>query len=49
MASIFRATDLRTGAPSPSRFRIPKWKPIRFCSTAFKREEEIGKKLDHPA
>ncbi len=48
MASIFRGTDTRTGARSPSKFPIRPWKKIPLLVHRFRREEEIGKDLDHP-
>jgi serine/threonine-protein kinase len=48
MASIFQGTDLRTGKPVAIKIPHPEMEcdPIYF--ERFQREEEIGKKLDHP-
>ena len=48
MASIFRATDLRTGHPVAIKVPHPEMECDPVFFDRFHREQEIGKKLDHP-
>src|SRR5579859_2974814 len=48
MASIFRGTDLRTGQPVAIKVPHPEMESDPVFYERFQREEEIGKKLDHP-
>jgi serine/threonine protein kinase len=48
MASIFRGTDLRTGRPVAIKVPHPEMESDPIFFERFQREEEIGKKLDHP-
>src|ERR1700688_2687376 len=48
MASIFRGTDLRTGRSVAIKVPHPEMEGDPLFFDRFKREEEIGKKLDHP-
>lgn len=48
MASIFRATDLRTGLPVAIKVPHPEMESDPVFFERFHREETIGKKLDHP-
>jgi eukaryotic-like serine/threonine-protein kinase len=48
MASIFRGTDLRTGAPVAIKVPHPEMESDLVFFERFQREEEIGKTLDHP-
>jgi eukaryotic-like serine/threonine-protein kinase len=48
MASIFRATDLRTGRPVAVKVPHPEMEADPVLFDRFHREEEIGKKMDHP-
>ena len=48
MASIFRGTDLRTGRPVAIKVPHPEMESDPVFFDRFHREEEIGKKLDHP-
>ncbi|HEV2491885.1 MAG TPA: serine/threonine-protein kinase [Terriglobia bacterium] len=48
MASIFRATDLRTGRPVALKVPHPEMESDPVFFERFHREEEIGTKLDHP-
>ena len=48
MASIFRGTDLRTGTPVAIKVPHPEMESDLVFFERFHREEEIGKKLDHP-
>jgi len=48
MASIFRATDLRTGKPVAIKIPHPEMEGDPLFFDRFHREAEIGKKLDHP-
>jgi serine/threonine protein kinase len=48
MASIFRGTDLRTGGPVAIKVPHPEMESDLVFFERFHREEEIGKKLDHP-
>jgi eukaryotic-like serine/threonine-protein kinase len=48
MASIFRATDLRTGQPVALKVPHPEMESDPVFFERFHREEEIGAKLDHP-
>jgi serine/threonine protein kinase len=49
MASIFRASDLRTGQPVALKVPHPQAEADPVFYDRFNREAEIGKKLDHPA
>ena len=48
MASIYRATDLQSGRPVAIKVPHPEVEADPLFFDRFKREEEIGKKLDHP-
>ena len=48
MASIFRGTDLRDGRAVAIKVPHPEMEGDPIFYDRFKREEEIGKKLDHP-
>ena len=48
MASIFRATDLQNGRRVAIKIPHPEMEADPLFYDRFKREEEIGKKLDHP-
>jgi serine/threonine-protein kinase len=48
MASIFRATDMRTGRQVAIKIPHPEMEADPVLFERFKREEEIGQKLDHP-
>jgi serine/threonine protein kinase len=48
MASIYRATDLQSGRPVAIKIPHPEVEADPLFFDRFKREEEIGKKLDHP-
>src|SRR3989441_7194792 len=48
MASIFRATDLRTGRPVAIKVPHPEMESDPLLFDRFRREQDIGKKLDHP-
>jgi serine/threonine-protein kinase len=48
MASIFRGTDLRTGRPVAIKVPHPEMESDPAYFDRFHREQEIGKKLDHP-
>jgi serine/threonine-protein kinase len=48
MASIYRATDLQDGRPVAIKIPHPEVEADPLFFDRFKREEEIGKKLDHP-
>ena len=49
MASIYRGTDLRTGRSVAIKIPHPEMESDPVFFERFHREEEIGKKLDHPA
>jgi serine/threonine protein kinase len=49
MASIYRGTDLRSGLPVAIKIPHPEMESDPVFFERFHREEEIGKKLDHPA
>ena len=49
MASIYRATDLRTGTQVAIKIPHPEMEADPVLFDRFKREDEIGQKLDHPA
>jgi serine/threonine-protein kinase len=49
MASIFRATDVRTGTVVAIKFPHPEMECDPALYDRFKREQEIGQKLNHPA
>ena len=49
MASIYRATDLQNERPVAIKIPHPEVEADPLFYDRFKREEEIGKKLDHPA
>jgi eukaryotic-like serine/threonine-protein kinase len=48
MASIFRATDERTGQPVAIKIPHPEMEADPLFYDRFLREQEIGEKLDHP-
>ena len=48
MASIFRGTDLDTGRPVAIKVPHPEMESDPVLFDRFRREEDIGKKLDHP-
>ncbi len=48
MASIFRANDLRTGHPVAIKVPHPEMESDPVFFERFRREEEIGSRLDHP-
>jgi len=48
MASIYRATDLQNERPVAIKIPHPEVEADPLFYDRFKREEEIGKKLDHP-
>jgi serine/threonine-protein kinase len=48
MASIFRGTDMRTGRQVAIKIPHPDMEADPVLFDRFKREEEIGEKLDHP-
>ncbi len=48
MASIFRGTDLLTGRPVAIKVPHPEMESDPVFFERFHREEDIGKKLDHP-
>ena len=48
MASIFRATDLRTGRQVAIKIPHPEMEADPVLFDRFNREGEIGEKLDHP-
>ena len=48
MASIFRGTDVRDGRAVAIKVPHPEMEADPVLFDRFKREEEIGKKLDHP-
>jgi eukaryotic-like serine/threonine-protein kinase len=48
MASIYRGTDLRTGRPVAIKIPHPEMEADPQFYDRFQREQEIGKKLDHP-
>src|SRR6202789_3444010 len=48
MASIFRATDMRTGREVAIKIPHPEMEADPVLYDRFKREGEIGEKLDHP-
>src|SRR5271154_6289527 len=48
MASIFRATDLNTGQTVAIKIPHPEMEADVLLFDRFKREEDIGQKLDHP-
>jgi serine/threonine-protein kinase len=48
MASIFRATDLRTGQTVAIKVPHPEMESDPVFFDRFRREQEIGQKLDHP-
>jgi eukaryotic-like serine/threonine-protein kinase len=49
MASIFRATDTRTGTPVAIKVPHPEMESDPVFFDRFNRERDIGKSLDHPA
>ena len=49
MASIYRATDVRNNRVVALKIPHPEVEADPLFFDRFKREEEIGKKLDHPA
>jgi serine/threonine-protein kinase len=48
MASIFRATDVRTGQPVALKIPHPEMEADVVLYDRFQREQDIGQKLDHP-
>src|SRR3974390_2696389 len=48
MASIFRGTDLRNGRPVAIKVPHPEMECDPVFFERFKREEDIGKKINHP-
>lgn len=48
MASIFRGTDMRTGRPVAIKIPHPEMEADPLFYDRFQREQDIGKKLDHP-
>src|SRR6202163_738313 len=48
MASIFRATDIRTGRQVAIKVPHPEMESDPVFFDRFKREQDIGRKLDHP-
>ena len=48
MASIYRAVDTRTGRPVALKIPHPEMEADIVLFDRFKREQEIGQKLDHP-
>ena len=48
MASIFRATDLNSGRPVAIKIPHPEVESDPALFDRFRREEEIGKLMDHP-
>src|ERR1700693_4079735 len=48
MASIFRGTDVRDGRAVAIKVPHPEMEADPVLFDRFKREEDIGKKLDHP-
>ena len=48
MASIFRATDVRTGRPVALKIPHPEMEADVDLYDRFQREQDIGQKLDHP-
>ena len=48
MASIYRATDMRTDRAVAIKIPHPEVEGDPLLFDRFQREEEIGKKLDHP-
>ena len=48
MASIFRATDLNTNRPVAIKVPHPEMESDPLLFDRFKREQEIGKQMDHP-
>jgi eukaryotic-like serine/threonine-protein kinase len=48
MATIFRATDLRTGSPAAIKIPHPEAECDPVFHDRFRREIEIGARLDHP-
>src|SRR6516164_3514734 len=48
MASIFRGTDIRTGQSVAIKLPHPEMEADVVLFDRFKREQEIGQKLDHP-
>ncbi len=48
MASIYKATDMRTGGPVAIKIPHPEMEADPVLYERFERESEIGEKLDHP-
>ncbi|MGH7996222.1 MAG: serine/threonine-protein kinase, partial [Opitutaceae bacterium] len=48
MASIFRAMDRKTSRPVAIKVPLSSWEGDTQAGERFRREEEIGAKLDHP-
>src|SRR5579863_7238802 len=49
MASIYKATDVQTGRPVAIKLPHPEMESDPVLFDRFRREEDIGKKMDHPA
>jgi eukaryotic-like serine/threonine-protein kinase len=49
MASVFRARDLQSGSTVAIKVPLPEAECDRVFYGRFQREEQIGRKLDHPA
>jgi hypothetical protein len=49
MSSVFKATDLKTGRPVALKVPLPNLEGDPAAFSRFEREEEIGRKLDHPS
>ena len=49
MASIYRATEIETGRPVAMKFPHPEMEADPVLFDRFKREADIGLKMDHPA
>ncbi len=49
MASIYKGTDMRTGRPVAIKLPHPEMEADPVLFDRFRREEDIGKKMDHPA
>jgi serine/threonine protein kinase len=49
MASIYKGTDSRTGRPVAIKIPHPEMEADPVLFDRFRREEDIGKKMDHPA
>ena len=49
MSSVFKATDLKTGRPVAVKVPLMKLESDPAFFSRFEREEEIGRRLDHPS